>query len=40
VGRQLLVMLSGQELIRWRAESKDDKATIAELQMRVEFASA
>ena len=26
------------ELIRLRAESKDDKATIAELQMQVEFA--
>jgi transposase len=26
------------ELIRLRAESKDDRATIAELQMQVEFA--
>ena len=26
------------ELIKLRAESKDDKATIAELQMQVEFA--
>ncbi|SBW18816.1 hypothetical protein FDG2_0833 [Candidatus Protofrankia californiensis] len=26
------------ELIRLRAESKDDKSTIAELQMQVEFA--
>ena len=26
------------ELVRLRAESKDDKATIAELQMQVEFA--